>query len=184
MAKKPHDVPPDSTIAFRGEAASDGGATPATEILVTERTIIARPLGRADDEARSSVSVELADVVSLRCSGMLCRTMTLETPDGPHTIPTTGLDERALRNAIVESAGLHNDCSTVGLETLGVCLCGPGTYAGCLLTVLGLGLTFTVVGALFGAVIGGVGVAILAAVFVAHTVAERRGANVWTRSAT
>lgn len=163
---------------FRGKTASDGGRAADTELLVTDTAVVARPLTSDDDSL--SVSVELADIVSLQCSGLLCRTVTLETSEDSYDIPTTHLDERAFRTAIVQQTGLENECSGAGFGTLGVCLCGTGTEVGCLLAVAGLALTLSVVGAFFGAVVGGAGLLVLAAVYGVHGVVKRQGANVWT----
>ena len=152
--------------------------TPDTEIVVTDAVVAARPLEAGGLE----FELPLADLTELRCEGMLCRSMVLETGRELVEIPTDDLDEGALRNAITERADLENTCTRLSLGNVGVCLCGMGTGVGCLLTVVGIGLMLSVIGAVLGVAVAGVGLLILAGVYVSRVLSKWRGANVWERS--
>jgi hypothetical protein len=177
----PPETPTGERTHFRDRTRSRPElAAPDTEIVVTDAVVAARPL---EDAAEGlAFEVPLADLTELRCEGMLCRCMVLETDREVVEIPTDDLDEGALRNAIIERADLENTCTRLSMGNVGVCLCGMGTGVGCLLTVVGIGLILSVIGAVLGVAVAGVGLLILAGVYVSRVLSKYRGANVWERS--
>ncbi|AOW80740.1 hypothetical protein HTSR_1568 [Halodesulfurarchaeum formicicum] len=172
-------------VQFRGQTRSrDDVSTVDTAVVVTGETVSVNPLAGVESDSALDFSVPLADITALRCEGMLCRAITLETDTAEYRIPTADLDETAFRNAILQATDLENSCTRLSLGQYGICLCGPGTYAGCLLTVAGLGMILSVVGAALGVLVAGAGVLLLAAVFLSRTISKWRGANVWERPRT
>ncbi|MGM0398839.1 MAG: hypothetical protein ACQEQY_07570 [Halobacteriota archaeon] len=172
----------DTEVQFRGRTrSSDDVSTVDTELVVTGDCVRARPLEGVDSDSALDFSISLAEVTALRCEGLLCRSVSLETECEEVRIPTHELDELAFRNAVLAATDLENSCTRLGLGQYGICLCGPGTYVGCLLTVGGLGMILSVIGATLGAVVGGAGVALLAVIFLARSISKWRGANVWER---
>ena len=168
-------------VSFRGEARSEDAGAPDTAVLVTDEAVITRPLPDTESDSPPDFPVPLADSDALSCDGMLCRSVTLETDTETYRIPTSGLDEGAFRSAILAQTELENSCTRLGLGQYGICLCGSGTYAGCLLTIVGVGLILSIVGAAMGAAVAAAGLGILAVVFLVRTVAKWRGSNVWER---
>jgi hypothetical protein len=169
-------------IRYEGQTASSGQAgTPDTTVVVTDEHLYARPIPEAEGEGLD-VTVPLADVTTLRCSGLLNRTVTLETDDETVTIPTTGLNEGRFREAIVEGGHLDNACPRLGLDKYGICPCWTGTCVGCLLIAVGIGLILTIVGSVLGVLAVGAGVGLIAIVAIVRKCSEWRGANVWQRA--
>ena len=178
----PPDQTTDERAHFRDRTRSRPElAAPDTEIVVTDAVVAAGPL--EDAEGGLAFEIPLAELIELRCEGMLCRSMVLEIDRDVVEIPTDDLDEGALRNAIIERAELENTCTRLSLGNVGVCLCGMGTGLGCLLTAVGIGLILSVIGAFLGLAVAGVGLLILAGVWVSRVLSKWRGANVWERSA-
>ncbi|MFW6384209.1 MAG: hypothetical protein ACOCZC_02295 [Halodesulfurarchaeum sp.] len=177
----PPENPSDERTHYRGQTRSRPDlVAPDTEIVVTDAVVAARPL--EEGEGQLDFEVPLGDLTELRCEGLLCRSMTLQTDHEAFEIPTDELDEGALRAAIIEHASLENTCTRLSIGNAGTCLCGKATCVGCLLTVVGIGLVLSVVGALLGVAVGGLGILMLIGVCGARKLSTWRGSNVWERS--
>lgn len=182
---QPRSLGPDvegEEVLYQGQTTSgEGVGEPDTAVVVTAEHLHARPLPGEETDSSLDFSISLADIRTLRCDGVLCRTVTLETDVETITIPTSGLNEGRFRHAIVSHSHLTNSCARFGLDRYGVCPCGIGTYLGCLLLVVGVGLVLSVVGALIGIAAIGVGGGTIALASLVRKVSEWRGANVWNR---
>ncbi|MEF8771384.1 hypothetical protein [Halodesulfurarchaeum sp.] len=171
-------------VQFRASTvSSDTVAEPDTEVIVTDEVVAVRPMAEADPDSPLEYTVPLDEVTRMECEGFMCRTVTIETPTETYGIPTAGLKEGHLRQAIVDNTTLTNPCIRLDIDRLGTCPCAMGTYAGCLLTVLGFGLVLSVVGALLGAVVMGVGIGLTVLAYGLRKVGKWRGANVWEGNA-
>lgn len=178
--KPAEDLPGD--VQFRGSTmSSDMVAEPDTEVIVTDEVVAVHPMAEADPDSPLEYTVPLDEVTRMECEGFMCRTITLETPTESYEIPAVGLKEGHLRQAIVDNTKLTNPCIRLDIDRLGTCPCSMGTYAGCLLTVLGFALVLSVVGALLGAVLMVVGIGLNVLAYGLRKVGKWRGANVWER---
>lgn len=169
-------------VQFRGSTMSaDTVAEPDTAVIVTDETVAVHPMADAKPESPLEFTVPTDGIRRLECDGFMCRSITLETATETYDIPTMGLNEGKFRQTIAETADLANTCIRLNLDRLGVCPCGVGTYAGCVLCVIGFALVLSVVGALLGAGLLVAGVALLVGAYVARKIGQWRGANVWER---
>ncbi len=169
-------------VQFRGSTASgDTVVEPDTEVVVTDEVVAVHPMAEAEPNSPLAFTVSLDEILRVRCEGFVCRSITLETPTETYEIPTLELDELNFRRAIVENANLSNTCMRLNLDRLGICPCGAGTYTGCVFTVIGIAMVFSVVGALLGAVFLTAGLALLLLSYGARKYGQLRGANVWER---
>lgn len=174
------DEPPGET-QFRGTSVrSQTASEPDTEVIVTDQAVAVRPV-ESDPTGPAPFVVPLEAVRRMQCDGFLCRSITLETWEDSFEIPTFGLDEGALRRAIAEHSQLSNDCVRLNLDRFGVCPCTVGTNVGCVLSVVGVALVLSVVGALLGAIVLAVGLVLLGGAYAARKSSQLRGANVWDR---
>lgn len=165
-------------MQFMGTAVrSQKASEPDTEVVVTDQVVSVRPI----DSDRPAFEVPLEEIRRMQCDGFLCRTITIETSADSYEVPTFGLDEGALRRAIAEHSRLSNDCVRLNLDRFGACPCTVGTNAGCVLSVIGIALVLSVVGALLGAVVLAAGIVLLGAAYATRKCSKLRGANVWDR---
>ena len=183
--------PPDATaedppgkVQFRGQTvSSDKVAEPDTEVVVTDEVVAVHPMATADPANPIEFTISTDEIGLMECDGFMCRTITLETETDSYEIPTRGLNEGNFREAVAETANLANTCMRLNLDRLGVCPCSAGTYAGCVLCVIGFALVLSVVGALLGAGLLAVGIGLLIVAYAARKCGKWRGANVWEREA-
>ncbi|MFW6018121.1 MAG: hypothetical protein ACOCPX_04810 [Halapricum sp.] len=153
---------------------------PDTEITVTEAGVHARSIDGSDGALEFSLAYEA--ITGLQCNGVLNRSITIETDDASYEVPTTMLDERQFRQAIVEHGDLSNPCGRRIADRIGVCPCTAGTSLGCVLVVAGIGLVLSVFGALLGAGAIAAGVTLLVLAYLSRKIAAWRGANRWERT--
>ena len=173
---------PPGRVQFRGSTKStENLVEPDTSVVVTDEVVAVHPTDDAEPETPIAFTVPLEDIRRLQCDGFVCRAITIGTGTTEYELPTSGLDELAFRRAIVENSGLSNHCLRLNLDRFGICPCGAGTYAGCMLSVVGIALVLSVVGALLGAAFLAGGIGILALSYGARKFGKRRGANVWER---
>lgn len=181
----PPDPPaedPPGNVQFRDTTmSSDTVAKSDTEVIVTDEAVVVHPLADAEPESPLEFLLPLEEIRRLQCEGFLCRTVRLESTEGTYEVPTEGLNEGTFRRAIVDNSDLTNHCARLNLDRLGVCPCGVGTKAGCVLCVLGIALVVSVVGALLGAGLFAVGIGLLVLAYAARKCGSWRGANVWER---
>lgn len=171
------DEPP-GEMQFRGTAVRSRKASePDTEVIVTDQVVAVRPI----DSDRPDFVVPLEELRRMQCEGFLCRSITLETSTDSYEVPAFGLDEGALRRAIAEHSRLSNDCVRLNLDRFGACPCTVGVNVGCVLSVVGVALVLSVVGALLGAIVLAAGFALLGGAYAARKCSQLRGANVWDR---
>lgn len=179
----PPDPPtedPPGRVQFRGRTKSrEDLVEPDTSVVVTDEVVAIHPTDDAEPEDPIAFTVPLEEIRRVRCEGFVCRSIAIETDTAEYQVPTGALDELAFRRAVVENAGLANGCLRLNLDRLGICPCGTGTYAGCMLTIVGIALVLSIVGALLGAgfLVGGLG--LLALSYGARKYGQWRGANVW-----
>ncbi len=180
--ESPAEDPP-GTVTFRGTTKSSTHvAEPDTAVIVTDEAVAAHPLPSGDADSPVEFMLRLDELERLQCEGFMCRSVLLETATETYEVPTMGLDEGAFRRAIVEHSDLGNTCVRLNLDRLGVCPCEVGTQAGCAVCVLGVALMLSVVGALLGAGLLVVGLAVLCMAYAGRKYGQWRGANVWERA--
>ncbi|QSG09115.1 hypothetical protein [Halapricum desulfuricans] len=169
----------DSEVVYQGQIAGTRQCgEPDTTVAVTERGVHARPI----KEGGLEFSLPYETITGLQCHGALNRSITIETAEASYEIPTTMLEERRFREAIVDHGNLTNPCTRLPFDRLGVCPCAVGSSLGCLLVVAGIGLVLTVFGALLGAGFIAAGVTLLALAYLSRKVAAWRGSNRWERT--
>lgn len=179
--ESPAEDPP-GTVQFRGTTKSSTRvADPDTAVIVTDEAVAAHPLPSGESDSPVEFMLPLNELQRLQCEGFMCRSVLLESETATYEVPTMGLDEGAFRRAIVQHSDLGNTCVRLNLDRLGVCPCEVGTQAGCAVCVLGVALMLSVVGALLGAGLLVVGLAVLCVAFAARKAGKWRGANVWER---
>lgn len=167
-------------VQFRGSTvSSDTVAEPDTEVIVTGEAVAVHPKADAKPDSPLEFTIPTDEIRRMECNGFMCRTITLATGTETYEIPTNGLNEGNFRRAIAENAGLANTCMRLNLDRIGICPCGAGTYAGCVLCVIGFALVLSVVGALLGAGLLVAGIALLIVAYAARKCGQWRGANVW-----
>jgi hypothetical protein len=176
------DPPEGEEVIYRAEIASEGQfGQPDTAVVVTDRTLRARPLPDVDTDSEMSLSVPLAEIESLRCEGVLSRTLTVETATETIAIPTVGLDTSRFKAAIVEHSQLTAPSGRFGFDAYSVAPCEWATSLGAAFLVIGIGMSVTFIGIVFGAPLAGAGLLILLLVAARRRLAEVRGTNVWRR---
>jgi len=171
----------DSDVVYEGRIAGDQQCgEPDTAISVTESGIDVRPTEEGDGTLEFTLRYE--DITGLGCHGVVGRSITIETDEASYVIPTTMLDERRFRRAIVERSDLSNPCRRLAIDRLGLCPCAVGSSLGCLLIVVGVGLVLSVFGAVLGVGAIAAGTALLLVAYLSRQVSEWRGSNHWERT--
>ncbi|MCU4716738.1 hypothetical protein [Halapricum hydrolyticum] len=171
----------DSETLYEEHVAGDRQCgEPDTAIAVTESGVYVRPIAESGGPLEFALGHE--EITGLQCHGMVNRSIAIETDDASYEIPTTMLDERRFRQAIVERSGLSNPCRRLVVDRLGVCPCTAGSSLGCLLIVAGIGLVLSVFGALLGIGAIAAGAALLLLAYMFRKVSTWRGANRWERT--
>jgi hypothetical protein len=179
-------------LDIEGEEVSYQGQTtvgeevgePDTAVAVTAEHLHASPLAGTESDESLDFSIALDDINTLQCDGILRRTVTLETDEETVTIPLNGFNEGRFRHALVSNSHLTNSCARLDLDRYGLCPCGIGTCVGSLLVVAGVAMILSVVGALLGILVIGVGAGMIGLVSLVRKLSEWRDANVWTQRAT
>jgi len=171
------------SVQFRDSTYSDDSvAEPDIEVLVTDEVVVVRPMDGVKAETPIGFTIRHDKIRRIRCEGFLCRSIVIESTTGEYEVQTRGLDEVGFRNAVVDHADLNNPHLQLPLDALGICPCKVGIYAGSMLLLIGVGMIFTLVGALLGAGIFTAGLAVIGLTYLARRYNAHRRANVWGRN--